>query len=46
MVESLDSSENVDYQFFEQLDHGLRSDSSNDINDSALTAMREWFQKH
>ncbi|WP_417434549.1 alpha/beta hydrolase [Idiomarina abyssalis] len=46
MVESLGVSENVDYQFFEQLDHALRSDSSNDINDSALTAMREWFQKH
>ena len=46
MVERLDSSENVDYQFFEQLDHGLRRDSSNEINDSALTAMRKWFQKH
>lgn len=46
MVESLDASGNVDYQFFEQLDHGLRHDSSNDINNSALTAMREWFQKH
>jgi dipeptidyl aminopeptidase/acylaminoacyl peptidase len=46
MVESLDVSKNVDYQFFEQLDHGLRRDSSNEINDSALTAMRKWFQKH
>lgn len=46
MVKSLGVSENVDYQFFEQLDHGLRHDSSNEINDSALTAMREWFQKH
>ncbi|MCK7458284.1 prolyl oligopeptidase family serine peptidase [Idiomarina aminovorans] len=46
MIESLDSSESLDYRFFEKLDHGLRKGTGNTIDDSALAAMTEWFQKH
>lgn len=46
MIENLSSSENVKYQYFEELDHGLRKENGDSIDDSALAAMRGWFQKH
>ncbi len=46
MIENLSSTENVDYQYFEELNHGLRKENGDSIDDSALAAMRGWFQKH
>ena len=46
MIENLSNSENVDYRYFEELDHGLRKENGNSIDDSALAVMRGWFQKH
>lgn len=46
MIENLSSSENVKYQYFEELDHGLRKENGDSIDDSALAVMRGWFQKH
>ncbi|MDV6327214.1 acyl-CoA thioester hydrolase/BAAT C-terminal domain-containing protein [Idiomarina sp. Sol25] len=46
MIENLSSSENVKYQYFEELDHGLRKENGDSIDDSVLAVMRGWFKKH
>lgn len=46
MIENLSNSENTDYRYFEELDHGLRKENGDSIDDSTLAVMRGWFQKH